>query len=41
VPPLLADGGYIPMLDGRVRADVPFENYRYYKRLLEKIIGVR
>jgi uroporphyrinogen decarboxylase len=39
VPPLLADGGYIPMLDGRVREDVPFENYRYYKRLLEKIIG--
>jgi len=41
VPSLLADGGYIPMLDGRVRADVPFENYRYYKRLLAKIIGVR
>jgi len=39
VPPLLADGGYIPMLDGRVRADVPFENYVFYKRLLEKLIG--
>jgi Uroporphyrinogen decarboxylase (URO-D) len=40
LPVLLADGGYIPMLDGRVRADVPFENYVYYKRLLEKAIGV-
>jgi uroporphyrinogen decarboxylase len=39
VPPLLAEGGYIPMLDGRVRADIPFENYVYYKRLLEKMIG--
>jgi uroporphyrinogen decarboxylase len=40
VPALLADGGYIPMLDGRVRVDVPFKNYCYYKRLLEKTIGV-
>jgi uroporphyrinogen decarboxylase len=40
VPALLADGGYIPMLDGRVRVDAPFENYVYYKRLLEKLIGV-
>jgi uroporphyrinogen decarboxylase len=40
VPALLADGGYIPMLDGRVRVDVPFENYVYYKRLLERLIGV-
>ena len=39
VPPLLAEGGYIPVLDGRVRADIPFENYVYYKRLLEKMIG--
>ena len=37
VPPLLADGGYVPMADGRVRADVPFENYVYYRRLLEKV----
>jgi len=37
VPPLLADGGYIPMADGRVRADVPFENYVYYRKLLEKV----
>jgi len=36
VPPLLADGGYVPLADGRVRADVPFENYVYYRQLLEK-----
>jgi len=37
VPPLLAGGGYIPLADGRVRADVPFENYIYYRQLLEKV----
>ena len=37
VPPLLAEGGYIPLADGRVRADVPFENYVYYRRLLENV----
>lgn len=40
VPPLIADGGYVPLADGRVRADVPFENYAYYRRLLEKITQV-
>ena len=37
VPPLLAGGGYVPLADGRVRADVPFENYIYYRQLLEKV----
>jgi hypothetical protein len=37
VPPLLAGGGYVPLADGRVRADVPFENYVYYRQLLEKV----
>jgi hypothetical protein len=37
VPPLIADGGFIPLADGRVRADVPFENYVYYRRLLENV----
>jgi uroporphyrinogen decarboxylase len=36
VPPLLAQGGYVPLADGRVRADIPFENYVYYRQLLEK-----
>ena len=35
VPPLVADGGYVPLADGRVRADIPFENYVYYRELLE------
>jgi hypothetical protein len=38
VPPLLADGGYIPLADGRVREDVTFENYSYYRQLLKQVI---
>ena len=38
VPPLLADGGYIPLADGRVREDVTFENYSYYRQLLLQVI---
>jgi hypothetical protein len=37
VPPLIEDGGFIPLADGRVRADVPYENYVYYRQLLEKV----
>ena len=37
VPPLVADGGYVPLADGRVRSDVPYENYVYYRTLLQKI----
>lgn len=37
LPPLLADGGYVPLADGRVREDVPYENYVYYRRLLEEV----
>ncbi len=37
VPPLIEDGGYIPLADGRVRADVPFENYVYYRKMLEEV----
>ena len=37
VPPLIEEGGYIPLADGRVRADVPFENYVYYRKLLQKV----
>jgi hypothetical protein len=37
VPPLIADGGYVPLADGRVREDVPFENYVYYRQLLAEI----
>ncbi len=38
VPRLLQDGGYIPLADGRVREDVPFENYACYRRLLESVV---
>jgi uroporphyrinogen decarboxylase len=37
VPRLLAQGGYIPLLDGRVRVDVPYENYLYYRKLFKEI----
>ncbi len=39
VPPLLTQGGYIPLADGRVRVDVPYENYVYYRRLLDEVTG--
>ena len=38
VPPLMDQGGYIPLADGRVREDIPFENYCYYRELLRSII---
>jgi len=41
VPSLLADGAYIPLADGRVREDVPFENYAYYRRLLEQVTTIQ
>ncbi|MFN2197189.1 MAG: uroporphyrinogen decarboxylase family protein [Anaerolineales bacterium] len=37
IRPLVADGGFIPLADGRVRAEVPYENYRYYRELLSEI----
>jgi uroporphyrinogen decarboxylase len=39
VPPLLADGGYVPLADGRVREDVPYDHYVYYRRLLAEVVG--
>ncbi|MCJ7625852.1 MAG: hypothetical protein MUO76_20360 [Anaerolineaceae bacterium] len=38
VPALVEDGGYVPLADGRVREDVTYENYVYYRELLRKII---
>lgn len=38
VIPLLAQGGFIPLADGRVRENVPFENYVYYRQLLERVV---
>ncbi|MEW5871281.1 MAG: uroporphyrinogen decarboxylase family protein [Chloroflexota bacterium] len=39
LPPLLAQGGYIPLADGRVRPEISFENYCYYRQLLERLVG--
>ncbi len=41
VPPLLESGGYIPLADGRVREDVPYESYLYYRKLLAEVTGGR
>jgi hypothetical protein len=38
IPPLLEQGGYIPLADGRVREGVSYENYRFYRKLLEKVV---
>jgi uroporphyrinogen decarboxylase len=38
VPPLVADGGYVPLADGRVREDVAFENYAYYRETLRRVL---
>ena len=37
VPPLLTEGGYVPLADGRVRSNMPFHNYVYYRRLLQRV----
>ncbi|MCS6859513.1 MAG: hypothetical protein NZT92_04240 [Abditibacteriales bacterium] len=37
VPPLLQRGGYIPVVDGRVRANVPLENYLHYRQVLQQV----
>jgi uroporphyrinogen decarboxylase len=37
VPPLLKSGGYIPTIDNRARAHIPFDNFVYYRNLLEEI----
>lgn len=39
VPTLLAEGGYVPMADGRIRKEILFENYLYYRSILKNIIS--
>jgi len=36
-PPLLEQGGYVPLVDGRVRSWAPFENYVCYRELIRKL----
>ncbi len=38
LPPLLKQGGYIPLADGRIRKYVPFEHYAIYRELLEEYV---
>ena len=37
VPPLLEDGAYLPCLDDRPRANVPFALYRHYRSVLDAL----
>jgi hypothetical protein len=39
LPPLLEQGGYIPLADGRVREEVAFENYLLYRNKLAELVG--
>jgi len=41
VPLLLEFGGYVPLADGRIREDMPLENYLYYRKLLDEIVAGR
>ena len=36
--PLLEQGGYIPMVDERIRPHIPFENHAYYRELIQRLI---
>jgi hypothetical protein len=38
VLPLLQQGGYIPLADGRVRRNVTWEKYRFYRKILFKTL---
>ncbi len=38
VSPLLESGGYVPLADGRIREDMPLENYLCYRKLLNEIV---
>jgi uroporphyrinogen decarboxylase len=40
IAPLIAKGGYIPLADGRIRSDIPYDNYVYYRKLLQEMTGV-
>ena len=39
IRPLLDQGGFIPLVDGRIREDIPLNNYLTYRVLLEKTIS--
>ena len=39
VPALMAAGGYLPLLDDRVRPEVPYASYMHYREKLEEIVS--
>lgn len=39
VPILIEQGGYVPLADGRIRKEVPFENYIHYRKILDEVIS--
>jgi hypothetical protein len=38
VLPLVGQGRFIPLSDGRVREDLPYANYAFYRETLESLI---
>jgi len=32
-------GGYVPLVDHHAPPDVPFENFAFYRRLTEEVVG--
>jgi len=40
VQPFVAEGRFIPLADGRVREDVPYPNYAFYRQELNRIFVV-
>jgi uroporphyrinogen decarboxylase len=41
IPPLIKEGGYIPMIDHSVGTDISLENYSYYMETLKEMYGVK
>lgn len=39
VRPLLEQGGYVPYLDDTIRAYIPFDQFRYYRDRLDKLVA--
>ena len=40
VPPLIAEGGYLPRIDHSVGADISLEHFRYYMQVLQELYGM-
>ncbi len=38
LPPLLEEGGFVPLADGRVRSDIPYARYARYRALVAEIV---